>query len=117
TKGEKHTRQTHRTHNRRRRAKNHPATTTRQQLRRELHPPPIRVKTEAHRQSPENAYWLAVDLSNMRSLLHVYKMEHHHQSSHPSRTQPPLGSRTCSNSPLNKSKPSQKHAGNSKSCV
>src|SRR5699024_4396790 len=32
------------------------------------------------------ADWLAVDLPNMRSLLHVYKMEHHHQNSHPPRT-------------------------------
>src|SRR5699024_12206902 len=92
--GEKHYRQTTTHQHPRRMGQSHPATTTRQQLRRELHPPPIRVKTEAHRQSPEHADWLAVDLSNMRSLLHVYKMEHHHQSSHPSRTQPPLGSRT-----------------------
>src|SRR5690625_5780777 len=66
--GEKHYRQNRRHHHPRRMGQSQPATTTRQQLRRELHPPPIRVKTEAHRQSPENADWLAVDLSNMRSL-------------------------------------------------
>src|SRR5690625_4736546 len=84
--GEKHYWQNRSHHHPRRMGQSQPATTTRQQLRRELHPPPIRVKTPAHRQSPENADWLAVDLPNMRSLLHVYKMEHHHQNSQPPRT-------------------------------
>src|SRR5690625_3044935 len=87
--GEKHYRQNRRPHHPRRVGQSQPATTTRQQLRIERHRPPIRVKTEAHRQSPEPADWLAVDLPNMRSLLHVQTMEHHHQVSHPSPTHPP----------------------------
>src|SRR5699024_346632 len=85
-RGEKHSRKKQRLQPPRRAGQTHPATTTRQQLRSELRPTPIRAKTEAHRQSPENADWLAVDLPNMRSLLHVYKMEHHHQNSQPPRT-------------------------------
>src|SRR5690625_6622552 len=73
--GEKHYRQNRRHHHPRRMGQSQPATkSTKEEL---LRPHDRRVqntlqpatKTKTHRQSPENADWLAMDLSNMRSLL------------------------------------------------
>src|SRR5699024_8007157 len=61
-------------------------TPIRTETSRQLHPQKIRTNTEPHRHSPENADWLAVDLPNMRSLIHVYKLQQHHQNSRPPRT-------------------------------